>query len=307
MIRTGLLGPNAAGSSKKPMLLENLLVLVSTGLLFVCAGFGLVGTTLLSLSALAFFVHHVIQFLLPSHIALPCFVVRQIPLPLAFDVLRLLGGRLVGREILKILLDRLLGNLPVLTEYIKIFPTLVTQFVFRVPDFQILELVNGASLLKNVVRADKDDVLLLEIAVGCPLVQRFGVAQGLVVARALRKFVSVLHLHFDVENACDFAIRALFLYENVVADAFVEGAVFGGFLGLGFLQVKNFNSEDCLQEGLRDVLVAEHEREHEAVRDGQLLERDVVRFHYVPLRRVCYAGYFQNKKRAVPMSYNNTI
>ena len=104
--------------------------------------------------------------------------------------------------------------------------------MFRLPDFHILELVNGTVLLENVVRTDEDDVLFLEVAIRSSL---------------------------------------------------VEGAGFGGFLRLGLLQVQNLDSEDSLQEWLRDVLAAEYQREHEAVRDGQIFERDVVWLHDVPL------------------------
>lgn len=104
--------------------------------------------------------------------------------------------------------------------------------MFRLPDFHILELVNGTVLLENVVRTDEDDVLFLEVAIRSSL---------------------------------------------------VEEAAFGGFLRLGLLQIKNFDSEDCLEKGLRNALVAEHQCEHEAVRDGQIFERDVVWLHDVPL------------------------
>ena len=110
---------------------------------------------------------------MPSHIALPRFVVRQVPLPLKFDVLSSLGCSLVGRKVFEILLDRLLGDIPVLIEYIKIFPTLVAQFMFGMPFFQILEPVDGAILLEDVVRTNKDDVLFLEVTVGFALVQGF--------------------------------------------------------------------------------------------------------------------------------------
>ena len=162
------------------MFLENLLVhvctrlfFVSTRLLFIRTSFSLAGALFGCFSAQALIVHQVIQFLLPSHIALPRFVVRQIPLPLKFDVLCSLGCCLVGRKVFKILLDRLLGDIPVLIEYIKIFVTEVTQFVFGVPFFQILEPVDGAALLENIVGADEDDVLFLEVTVGFALVQGF--------------------------------------------------------------------------------------------------------------------------------------
>ena len=165
---------------KKPVFLENLLVhvctrlfFVSTRLLFIRTSFSLAGALFGCFSAQALIVHQVIQFLLPSHIALPRFVVRQIPLPLKFDVLCSLGCCLVGRKVFKILLDRLLGDIPVLIEYIKIFVTEVTQFVFGVPFFQILEPVDGAALLENIVGADEDDVLFLEVTVGFALVQGF--------------------------------------------------------------------------------------------------------------------------------------
>ena len=60
-----------------------------------------------------------------------------------------------------------------LIEYIKIFVTEVTQFVFGMPFFQILEPVDGTTLLENIVGADEDDVLFLEVTVGFALVQGF--------------------------------------------------------------------------------------------------------------------------------------
>ena len=94
-------------------------------------------------------------------------------MPLKFDVLCSLGYSLVGREIFEILLDRLFGNIPVLIEYIKIFITKVTQFMFGIPFFQILEPVDGTTLLENIVGADEDDVLFLEVAIRFALVQGF--------------------------------------------------------------------------------------------------------------------------------------
>ena len=110
--------------------------------------------------------------------------------------------------------------------------------------------------------------------------------------------MGVLNLHLDVEGAHNLAIGALFLYEHVVADALVEGACFGGFLRLRFLQVKNLDSEDSLQEWLRDVLAAEYQREHEAVRDRQFLERNVVWIHNAPLRGLRRAVKKQKKSRS---------
>jgi len=47
--------------------------------------------------------------------------------------------------------------------------------------------------------------------------------------------------------------------------------------------------------------MAEYQREHEAVRDGQFLERNVVWIHNAPLRGLRRA--VKTKKRTVPMSY----
>ena len=170
------------------MFLENLLVHVSTRLLFIRTSFSLAGALFGCFSALALIVHQVIQFLLPRHIAFPRFVVRKIPLPLAFDILCSLGCGLVGRKVFEILLDRLLGYIPILIEYIKIFVTEVTQFMFGIPFFQILEPVDGTTLLENIVGADEDDVLFLEVAVRFALIQGFGIAQCLVVAGTLRRW-----------------------------------------------------------------------------------------------------------------------
>lgn len=274
---------------KESVFLENLLVLIGTGFSLISTNFSLAGAFFGCFSALTLIVHQVIQFLLPSHIALPCFVVRKIPLPLAFDIFCSLGCGLVSREVFKILLDRLFGNLPVLIEYIKNFITKVTQFVLRMSEFQVFEPVNSTALLENIVGTDEDNVLFLEIAIGFALVQGFGIAQCLVVSGSFRKIVSVLHLHFDIKNAGYFAIGTQLLYEHVVTNALVEGAGFDGFLRFGLLQVKNFDSEYSLQEWLRDVLATEYQREHEAVRDGQFLERDVVWIHNIPLRGMLHA------------------
>ena len=45
--------------------------------------------------------------------------------------------------------------------------------MLSMPDFQIFEPVNSTVLLKNIVGADKYDVLFLEIAVGFTFVQGF--------------------------------------------------------------------------------------------------------------------------------------
>ena len=45
--------------------------------------------------------------------------------------------------------------------------------MFGMPFFQILEPVNGAALLENIVGADEDDVLFLGVAA------RFALVQGL--------------------------------------------------------------------------------------------------------------------------------
>ncbi len=45
--------------------------------------------------------------------------------------------------------------------------------MFGMPFFQILERVDGAILLENIVGADEDDVLFLEVTVGFALVQGF--------------------------------------------------------------------------------------------------------------------------------------
>ena len=180
------------------MFLENFLGLVSTSFSFISAGLFLISTAFLRVGSFAFFIYHVIQFLLPSHIAFPCSIVRQIPLSQAFDVPCCSGICPVGREILKILLDRLLGDILILIEYINkfrkaskrrhlcrhlrvaanlerssIFKAQVTQFMLSMPDFQIFEPVNSTVLLKNIVGADKYDVLFLEIAVGFTFVQGF--------------------------------------------------------------------------------------------------------------------------------------
>lgn len=52
--------------------------------------------------------------------------------------------------------------------------------------FQVLESVNGTTLLKNIVGTNEYDVLFFEVAVGFPLVQGFGVAQCLIVTGSLR-------------------------------------------------------------------------------------------------------------------------
>ena len=54
------------------------------------------------------------------------------------------------------------------------------------------------------------------------------------------------------------------------------------------------------EEGFCDMLVAEHEREHETVRDGKIFERDVVCLHFSPLFVLCCAT-FAKQKRAVPI------
>ena len=60
--------------------------------------------------------------------------------------------------------------------------------MFGIPFFQILEPVDGTTLLENIVGADEDDVLFLEVAVRFALVQGFGIAQCLVVAGTLRRW-----------------------------------------------------------------------------------------------------------------------
>ena len=62
------------------MLLKDLFIPFSTGFRFIGTRFCFVSTAFLRFGAFAFLIYHVIQFLLPSHIALPCFIVRQIPL-----------------------------------------------------------------------------------------------------------------------------------------------------------------------------------------------------------------------------------
>lgn len=192
------------------MLLENFLVLVSTSFSFISTRLFLFRTPFLRVSAFAFFIYHVIQFLLPSHIALPCFVVRQIPLPQTFDILCSLRCSLASCEIFKILLDRLFCDILILIEYINkfrkaskrrhlcrhlrvaanlerssIFPTLISQFNFGIANFQIFESINSLFLFENVIRADEDYILFLEIAVGFTFVQSFRVAQSLIITGSL--------------------------------------------------------------------------------------------------------------------------
>ena len=81
------------------MLLKDLFIPFSTGFRFIGTRFCFVSTAFLRFGAFAFLIYHVIQFLLPSHIAFPCFIVRQIPLPQTFNVLSYLRSRLVGREV----------------------------------------------------------------------------------------------------------------------------------------------------------------------------------------------------------------
>ena len=45
--------------------------------------------------------------------------------------------------------------------------------MFGLPFFQILEHVDGTTLLENIVGADEDDVLFLEVAIRFALVQGF--------------------------------------------------------------------------------------------------------------------------------------
>ncbi len=62
-------------------------------------------------------------------------------------------------------------------------------------DFYVFESIDGTALLKNVIGADKDDILFLEIAVGFPFVQGFRVAQSLVIASTLWQFMGIFYLH----------------------------------------------------------------------------------------------------------------
>ena len=99
---------------------------------------------------LTFKVHGDIDFLLPSHIAFPRFVVRLVPLHHPVNLLGFWRTRIPCGEILQIFPDRLLGYVAVLIKDIKIFKTKVSQFNFRAVDFKILEPVDSFSLTKNV-------------------------------------------------------------------------------------------------------------------------------------------------------------
>ena len=234
---------------------------------------------------LAFLVYGDVDFLLPSHIAFPRFVVRLVPLHHPVNLLSFWRTRLPCSEVLHILPDRFLGDVAVLIEYIKIFEAEVTQFNFRIINFEILEPIDGFSLPENVLGTQKHNVEFLQVVVYLALVQRLAIAHRLIIARPLGDFLGVFHLHFDIETAEGLATGTGFLHKDVVADSLVERAYLDCLFGFGIPKFVNLDAKHSFKEGLGDFLVAEHHGEHETVRDGELLKGYAFIFHFSVLWR----------------------
>ena len=257
------------------MLSENCCVLIGTGLCPVGTGFGLVGTGFGLVGAFAFGLYSELYFLFPRHISLLCFLVRLVPYDLRVYPLCLCVRflRPVRGEVFQILFKRMLVvEFIVIRIYKKILICSVAQFEAAVFLRNIPKAVYRKFLAENVFWADKYDVLIFKIVVEAALVQVVGIAHALVIAGAPRQVLGVGHLHLDVERTKFLPVLAELLGEHVVADAFVEGADLDRLLLDGFAEIVNFEAECSLDERLRDVLVAEHQGEHEAVGDGDLGE-----------------------------------
>ena len=148
--------------------------------------------------------------------------------------------------------------------------------------------------MENVVRADEQDVLLLELLVVGALGQGVQVAHPLVIAGALGEFARIRHLQLDVKIAAGaaFALLAgkLLPDKDVEADALAEGVLLarrlrhhGNFLDVDF--------QDVLQEILGHVLVAEDLAEHEVVGDVQLF----VRFDFIFGHSSSFFGFLKGR------------
>ena len=187
---------------------------------------------------------------------------------------------LVSGEILHVIPNGLLGDLVVLTKYIKVFESEVAHLDFRVVNFEIPESVDGSVPAKNVFGTEKNDVELLQVAVFFAPVQGFAIAHGLVEAGPFGDFLGVGHLHFDVKTAEGFAVGTDFLRKDVKADTLGDGAYVDGLFRFGVAKFMNLDAENRFQEGLGDFLVAEDHREHELVGDGQLIKGNIIVFHF---------------------------
>ena len=214
-----------------------------------------------------------------SHVLVPYESVGFVIGHLVVDGFGFAGIRGFGREILHVSLHDRVVEFLVLSKYIKVFKGKVVQSDVRAFPRPVFEVVDGKSVAENVVGAQKNDVLLPEAGVIVPFGKRHAVADALVIPRPLRKFLGVDHLHLQIEGAECFSVFVRLPRVNVVADALVLGVVTQDGLGGGAFEMLDLDAEQVFDEGLRDVLVAENESEHDRVSNVELVERlDVHRF-----------------------------
>lgn len=138
----------------------------------------------------------------------------------------------------------------------------------------VFETIYWFAFTEGIIRADEQNILFLELCLADSLGEDVQVAHALVIASALGKLASIGHLQLDIEHAAYSRLARcvgnLLLDHDIEADALVERILLrGSFADYGNLFDGNF--QDVLQKILRDVLVAEHLREHEIVCDVQFI------------------------------------
>jgi hypothetical protein len=127
-------------------------------------------------------------------------------------------------------------------------------------------------MAENIHGAKEYDILFPETCVKISLGKRHTIANALVIARSLRKFFGVDHLHLEIEGTDGFSVFIRLPCINIVTDSLVFGVVAQNCLRVWAFQVLNFDAEQVLYERLRDVLVAKDKPEHNRIRNVKIVE-----------------------------------
>ena len=182
----------------------------------------------------------------------------------------------------------------------------------------VFEVINGESAPKNVHRAQENDVLLLEIGVKVPFRECDSVTNALVISSSLWEFLCIDHLHLTpsasacAAQSCQPASglprhSPCMLFQIKRAFALMFCIVTQNSFWNRRFQMVNFDAQQVFDEGLRNMLVAEYEPEHNGVGNVKIVKRfDVhnytsVRFRGFNLQRKIL------KKQNIAIFANNRL
>lgn len=165
------------------------------------------------------------KFVFECHILVPYESVSLVKGHLVVDSFRFTGICVPGSKILHVSLDNRILEFLVFTKYIKIFEGSVSQSDVSVLSSPVFEMVNRESALKDVLGAQKNDVLILKICIKSALRKGNAIAHTLVVPGTLREFLGIDHLHFQIKGADRFSFLVGFPSKDVVTDPLMLGIV----------------------------------------------------------------------------------